>query len=41
MILLISRNFYLPGKENSSEFLTFSETSMTKHFYFLDDKSSF
>ena len=39
MILLpeIAQNFYWYGKENSREFRTFPETSMTIHFYFLDD----
>ena len=32
MIPLNSRSFYLHGKENSSEFWTFPETSMTMHF---------
>ena len=41
MILLTSRKFYGHGKENSKEFWTFLETSMTKYFSFLDDLSSF
>ena len=32
-----TQSFYLHGKENSSKFWSFPETSMTMHFLILDD----
>ena len=36
-----TQSFYWHGKETSRKFWTFPETSMTIHFLFQDDKSSF